>query len=118
MPKYGGYIQGQYYFTNQWYVSVLYGFDKAYGVGQDRNGALNVLDPANIQGYTYASITDQNLFNEEIQGTLFFKPSGNLKFGLGYSFMHSNYFQITTNGSKNSRDGYNHTVQFAGWFFF
>ena len=41
-PKYGGYIQAQYYFTNQWYADVIYGFDKAFGVNtQDRNFAIN-----------------------------------------------------------------------------
>ena len=41
-PKYGGYIQGQYYFTNQWYADVIYGFNKSYGVNmQDRNFAIN-----------------------------------------------------------------------------
>jgi hypothetical protein len=127
-PKYGGYLQGQYYFTNEWYASAVYGFDKAYGVGQGRNfginpggvqGNLNTSqDPNNIQNYTYASMVDQSSFTQEIQGNLFFTPSKNLKFGLGYSFMQTKYFQITTIGSKASQDGYNHSVRFAGWFFF
>jgi hypothetical protein len=117
-PKFGGYLQGQYYFTNQWYVSAVYGFDKSYGIGQDRNGAIPFLDTANTQGYTYATLNDQSWFTQEIQGTLFFTPSKNLKFGLGYSFMQTKYFQITTVGSKQSQDGYNHSVRFGGWFFF
>jgi hypothetical protein len=126
-PKYGGYLQGQYYFTNEWYVSAVYGFDKAFGVGNDRNFAINPtgtlngpgsLNGLNIQNYTYASLTDQSSFTQEIQANLFFTPSKNLKFGLGYSYMQSKYFQITTVGSKTSQDGYNHSVRFAGWFFF
>jgi hypothetical protein len=117
-PKYGGYLQGQYYFTNQWYASVVYGFDKSYGISQERNAFLSTLDTANIQGYTYATISDQSQFTQEICGTLFFTPMKNLKFGLAYSFMQTKWFQITTNGSKESRDGYNHSVRFGGWFFF
>lgn len=128
-PKYGGYLQGQYYFTNQWYASAVYGFDKSYGVNtSERNFGINpsggkgnltnALDPNNIQNYTYASINDQSSFTQEIQGNLFFTPSKNLKFGLGYSFMQSKWFQIQTVGTKQSQDGYNHSVRFAGWFFF
>ena len=127
-PKYGGYIQAQYYFTNLWYADVVYGFDKAFGVGQNnRNLALNPtgildgrgsLDPLNFQSYTYASLNDQSNFTGELQANLFFTPSKNLKFGLGYSWMRSTYFQSITNGSKSSDSGTNHSVRFAGWFFF
>jgi hypothetical protein len=118
-PKYGGYLQGQYYFTNQWYMSVVYGFDKAYGVGQDRNGFLPLTGLINNpEGYTYATINDQSNFTQEIAAILFFTPSKNLKFGLEYSFLNSQYFQSTTVGSKESRNGFNHSIRFGGWFFF
>jgi hypothetical protein len=128
-PKYGGYIQGQYYFTNEWYASVVYGFDKSFGVSNsDRNFGINPAgpggnlvtsqDPANIQNYTYASMTDQSWFTQEIQANLFFTPSKNLKFGLGYSYLNSRYFQVTTIGSGSTARGDNHSVRFGGWFFF
>ena len=42
VPKYGGFISANYYFTNEWHTVVTYGFDKAFGVNtQDRNLALN-----------------------------------------------------------------------------
>ncbi len=128
MPKYGGYIQGQYYFTNEWYVSAVYGFDKAFGVTQAKNFGINPggpqgnlatsQDPANIENYVYASMTDQSCFTQEITGTLFWTPSKNLKFGLGYSYLQTKYFQITTIGSRQTRTGDCHSVRFAGWFFF
>ena len=65
VPKYGGFISANYYFTNEWHAVVTYGFDKAFGVNtQDRNFALNPqgklfaptgfrgLDPSNIQNPT------------------------------------------------------------------
>jgi len=129
-PKYGGYIQGQYYFTNEWYASVVYGFDKSYGIGRDRNGALPFLDAANVNGYTYATnANDQSQFTQEIQANLFYTPIKNLKFGLGYSYMQTVYFQrqsfnapftqnLATLTSRDSRQGNNHSIRFGGWFFF
>jgi hypothetical protein len=127
--KYGGYIQGQYYFNNQWYVSYAYGFAKPYGVSQSRNGALPFMDVANIEGYDYASLTDQTRMWQEHCATLFYRPIKAFKFGLGYSFVQTDYFQITSgaggfgtataNGSyRQTRTGQNHSVRFAGWFFF
>jgi hypothetical protein len=122
-PKYGGYIQGQYYFTNEWYASVVYGFDKSFGVGQDRNAFLAATGfPAanynNPNGYVYATMTDQSSFTQELSATLFFTPSKNLKFGLSYGYLQTQYFQITQIGSNQTRTGDCHTVRFGGWFFF
>jgi len=117
-PKFGGYMQAQYYFTNEWYVSAVYGFDKTYGITQDRNGALPFLDALNTNGYVYASRGDLCTMNQEVQANLFFTPNKNLKFGLGYSYMRSNYLQIVTVGSNQKRYGDNHSIRFGGWFFF
>jgi hypothetical protein len=128
-PKYGGFIMGQYYFTNEWYMSVTYGFDKAYGVGQnERNFSINPgglrgtaatsVDPTNIQNYVYASLNDMANYIGEVQADLFFTPNKNFKFGLGYSYLSSSYFQITTAGSKGSRFGNNHSVRLGSWFYF
>jgi hypothetical protein len=128
-PKYGGYIQGQYYITNQWYFTYIYGFAKPFGVTQSRNGGLAAMDPANIQGYEYASLTDQTRMWQEHNAVLFYTPSKALKFGLCYSFVQTDYFQITSGpgafgvATANSsyrvtRTGYNHSVRFASWFFF
>jgi hypothetical protein len=127
-PKYGGYIQGQYYFTNEWYCSVVYGFDKTYGVNtQDRNFAINPtgriggpgsMDVNNLQSYTYATQQDQSKFTGELQANLFWTPNKNLKFGMGYSWLRTTYFQQVTNGRVQSNAGTNHSVRFGGWFFF
>jgi hypothetical protein len=126
-PKYGGYLQAQYYITNEWYVSAVYGFDKAYGLTRDTNGFL--VSANNPAGYTYATLIDQSQMTQEIQATLFFTPSKNLKFGLGYSYLRSTWPQITQSAnatstaalagtSKITRFGENHSIRFGGWFFF
>ncbi len=129
-PKYGGYIQGQYYFTNEWYVSVVYGFDKSYGVSRDRNFGLLGQEPTNVNSYTYATNgNDQSSFTQELQANLFWTPNKNLKFGLGYSWLQTLYFQrqsfntpfaqtAATLTSRDSRQGNNHSIRFGGWFFF
>jgi hypothetical protein len=126
-PKYGGYLQAQYYITNEWYVSAVYGFDKAYGLTRDTNAFL--VSANNPAGYTYATLVDQSQMTQEIQATLFYTPSKNLKFGLGYSYQRSTWPQITQNAnatstavlagtSKITRFGENHSIRFGGWFFF
>lgn len=135
VPKYGGYIQGQYYFTNQWFVSVVYGFDKAYRIPQEKNFGINPggpfgtfatsQNPLNIENYVFATTNDLCIMNQEIQANLFWRPHKNLKFGLGYSYLESTYLQTTRNvpgtggvGSQESRTGRNHSIRFGGWFFF
>jgi hypothetical protein len=128
-PKYGGVIQGQYYFSNEWHVTATYGFDKAFGLGQNQrnfsinpggpNGTLATsVDPTNIQNYTYASLNDTAIFQGEFQADVFYTPNKNLKFGLGYDFYQTQYFQEVTSGSKSSRFGQNHSVRFGAWYFF
>jgi hypothetical protein len=127
--KYGGYIQGQYYFNNQWHLSYTYGFAKPYGVTQSRNLGLATVDPLNIEGYEYATINDQTRMWQEHQINLFYTPMKAFKFGLGYSFIQTDYFQITsgpgalgaavnTSSYRVTRTGQNHSVRFGAWFFF
>ncbi len=128
--KYGGYIQGQYYFNNQWWVSYAYGFAKPYGVSQARNQGIPLVDPLNVDGYDYSAVNfDQTRMWQEHCATLFFSPSKAFKFGLGYSYVQTDYFQTTqgagafgfptaTGSSKTTRVGNNHSVRFGGWFFF
>ena len=36
LKKFGGMVQGQYYFNNQWFFNAVYGVSKAYGVSRAR----------------------------------------------------------------------------------
>jgi hypothetical protein len=124
--EYGGYIQGQYYFNNAWHVSYVYGFSKKYGVNQSRNLGLSNFywnQPLtqlrlNTNGYEWAGNANMIRDIQEHNATLFYRPVKAFKFGLSYAYINTNYFQITTVGSKQTRRGDNHRVQFAGWFFF
>jgi len=115
--EYGGYIQAQYYFTNEWYVSYAYGFSKKYGVNMDRNPWLFGVT---TNGYEFATNTDPIKFIQEHNFSLFYRPNANFKFGLSYVYLNQNYFQNTQNiyGTNDTSRGDNHRIQFAGWFFF
>ena len=34
--QFGGYLQGQYWFTNQWFLNTAWGFNRNYGFDQSR----------------------------------------------------------------------------------
>ena len=36
LNKFGGFVEGQYYFNNQWFVNALYAVSKAFGVSRAR----------------------------------------------------------------------------------
>jgi len=116
--RYGGYVQAQYYFNNAWFISYLYGFSKPWGVTQDRDLFAAALQPGNPEGYVYASNQDRTKLWQEHDITLFFRPIKAFKFGLSYVYVRTDYFQKTTVGSRITDHGENHSVRFAGWFFF
>jgi hypothetical protein len=115
--RYGGYIQGQYYFSNQWFLSYVYGFSKAYGVPMSRNQALFNF-AAVTNGYEYLTQFDQTKMIQEHNLSLWYRPIKNFKVGLGYSYIRTDWFQITTVGSRQTSVGENHRVQAAGIFYF
>lgn len=115
--RYGGYIQGQYYINNQLFMSYVFSFSKAYGVPQTRNQALLNFVPV-TNGYEYLTRFDQTRDIQSHDFILWYRPSKNFRFGLGYSYLKTNWFQITTVGSRQTRMGDNHRIQFAGLFFF
>ena len=40
MNQYGGYLQGQYWFTNQWFLNATWGFIRDYGFDTSTSGLL------------------------------------------------------------------------------
>jgi hypothetical protein len=62
-------------------------------VTQSKNLGLATMDPLNMEGYEYASITDQTRMWQEHQINLFFSPIKAFLFGVGYSFMQTDYFR-------------------------
>jgi hypothetical protein len=103
--QFAGFVQLQYYFTNQWFANVIWGMNRVYGV--DRNewlGTTAAADPAKMHQHYYA--------------TLWYRPIQALKFGLEYTYARTDYFQKVQAGSNTTDVGENHRVLFVGNFFF
>jgi hypothetical protein len=115
LPRFGLMAQGQYYFTNQWFVNLAYGLTRCYGV-----------DRQNINALTQdAFAADQFRTMQEVDATVWYRPIQALKFGLQYTYAYSNYFQFTPGApgdggasSLTSDKGREHRVEFVGYFFF
>ncbi len=113
----------QYYFTNQWYLNTAYGFSKVVNFN------------SGWQDYytnTTTGIGGQVTAQEEVDATLWWRPIAALKFGIQYSYVHSQYAADTTGagtflipGAATStpwasvaNKGDEHRVEFAGYFYF
>ena len=130
MNQYGGYVQGQYWFTNQWFLNVAWGMIRDFGISQSRS--LAAVTAANPAGYMYASNNDQVKLWQEIDLTLWYRPIESLKFGLQYAYERTDFLQKlndpvlppatnqTTNqasaGAKDAGDA--HRINFVAQFFF
>jgi len=117
LNKFGGFVEGQYYFNNQWFINALYGVSKAFNVS--RAQWLNV---ANIAGREmgFNNANEPQTIQQAIV-TLWYRPIQAIKFGLQYSYIAANYFQMNTtplNSANSSRFGDGHRVEFVGFFYF
>ena len=90
LKKFGGFVEGQYYFNNQWFINALYGVSKAYGVSRSR--FLNVnLPTSGINGMEWA-MGDNAQTIQQASATLWYRPIQAIKFGLQYSYAAATYF--------------------------
>ncbi len=135
LKKYGGFVEGQYYFSNQWFFNALYAVSKAYGVSRSLspfgvNPGLNA--PAGF-GSEWALMSGNEAQTiQQANFTLWYRPIQAIKFGLQYSYAAARYFQYafpanpgasnTTVGAANnvnrSNFGDEHRVEFVGFFYF
>jgi hypothetical protein len=121
--KFGGFVEGQYYFNNQWFVNALYAFSKAFNVSRSafaptvQNGLVGGW---NGQEYAYATAAMPSTI-QQATATLWYRPIQAIKFGLQYSYLAANFYQMVTTpaNTSNSTDfGSNHRVEFVGFFYF
>jgi len=115
MQRFGGQIQGQYYFTNQWFLTGAWGVSKAFGVGAFQT---NANAPQNRQNIVAA---DSGNYHHEFDLCLWYRPIQAFKFGLQYAYNRTNWLQaqpFAANGSNKTNLGEAHRVEFVGLFFF
>ncbi len=118
MNRFGGQIQGQYYFTNQWFLTGAWGMSKSFGVGAfEAGGNAGTAFKAN------AFAADTVNYHNEFDLALWYRPIQAFKFGLQYAYARTNYFQNLRSGSAVTPSnvtnlGETHRVEFVGLFFF
>jgi hypothetical protein len=130
MQQYGGYLQGQYWFNNQWYMTAIWAFIRDYGIDQSQS-ALLAGQAGNPAGYKYATTQDQVKLWSEYNLTMWYRPIEAIKFGLTYAYERTNYLQKLNNPqvgaagqgqgqpSAGSKDvGESHRIQFVAFMFF
>ncbi len=129
LRRWGGYVQGQYYFTNQWFLNLAYSMSKAFGVSQSQaswNAGTTGGREVAFNADTWKAWYEMNL-------TLWYRPIQAVKFGLQYSYGRTDWFQarnstntnvaagvgLPATASTNIKDfGEAHRVEFVGFFYF
>ncbi len=137
--QYGGFLQGQYYFTNEWFLTAIWSFNRNYGIDQSASASLAGYQAGNPYGYRYANTQDMTKLWSEYNLTLYYRPISAIKFGLTYAYERTDYLQGVNNpqtttftsatgvggaqtqgqpssGSKTS--GESHRIQFVAYMFF
>jgi hypothetical protein len=117
MERFGGQVQGQYYFNNQWFLTAAWGMSKAFNVGAfqtDNAAAFN--KRVAFQG-------DAVNQHHEYALALWYRPITAFKFGMQYAYARTNFFQNQRSGtaatpSNITNLGEAHRVEFVGLFFF
>ncbi len=128
MSQFGGYLQAQYWFSNQWFLNAAWAFNRNYNI----NGSTSALlagQAGNSAGYMYAAGAgaDQAKLWSEYDMTLWYRPIESLKFGLQYAYERTDFLQKlnnptaagippASNGATNV--GESHRIQFVAMMFF
>jgi len=105
LKRYGGFVELQYYFTNEWYINADWGINRAFD-----------LNRGNWAGTSTSADPVKN--NQQYYLTLWYRPIQALKFGLEYVYVRSDYFQNVQQGSQTSSVGEDHRLVFTAFFFF
>jgi hypothetical protein len=131
LKHFGGFVQGQYYFNNQWFINVDYAVRKAYGVSRARSNWI--AGTQGVNGMEWALGGDIPQTVQQASATLWYRPIQAIKFGLQYSYCAATYYQYLTpangaappvnfpavvNNTNRSNFGDNHRLEFVGFFYF
>jgi len=124
MSRFGGQVQAQYYFTNQWFLTAAWGMSRAFNVRAFEAGG-----DVTTNNKSTAFQGDIATAHNELGLCLWYRPVTAFKFGLQYSYNRTDYAQSAgtvgalaegaalTGGTKTSI-GEAHRVTFVGLFFF
>ncbi|MDP1762158.1 MAG: hypothetical protein Q8L43_08055, partial [Deltaproteobacteria bacterium] len=123
LNKFGGFVEGQYYFNNQWFLNALYGVSKTMNVNRAKyiRGGMGAFGlPIGAQEVAFVGADNASTI-QQAEMTLWYRPIQAIKFGLQYAYTAASYGQLTTvpGATPNStRYGDDHRVEFVGFFYF
>ena len=126
LKKFGGMVEGQYYFNNQWFLNAAYGISKVMQVNRSRYLFGSGIFAANNMEW---GMGDNAQTIQQAAVTLWYRPIQAIKFGLQYEYARATYYEYilpanaaTTQGAANtvnrSHFGNDHRVEFVGFFYF
>jgi len=122
IKRYGGWAQLQYYWTEEIYTNLNFGFEKAFGFnGMQRNNFLPGLAAfAGQPGFVYLNGVNIDPVNSSWRAgiTQWYRPIPAVKFALQYTYMRTNYFQSLTAGSNTTNFGNCHSILANAWYMF
>jgi len=134
--RFGGQVQGQYYFDNQWFLTLAYGLSKNIGLSQSETSRFasrgTAANGINQPGYVYAFSGDLPNTWQQAAVAVWYRPIQAIKFGLQYAYGYTSWFQIMSaqgnattaatafvaNPVNTSNVGNAHRVEFVGFFYF
>lgn len=131
-PSFTGFVQAQYYYTNELFATFCWGFMRNYGIGMDRITAGGNFRTAMVDAAVATSgNSDITKYSNQFNTTLWYQPIKAVKFGVSYVYTQDRYIQRTTSPayvlgaaapttppSLSTPFGANHRVEFVGFFFF
>jgi hypothetical protein len=119
LNKFGGFVEGQYYFSNQWFLNALYGISKTFNVSRAQAQWAGFAGPGGME-MAFLNGNEPSTI-QQFSATLWYRPIQAIKFGLQYSYLAASYLQVNTvpaGTGNSSRYGDNHRVEFVGFFYF
>ncbi|OGR24561.1 MAG: hypothetical protein A2139_00525 [Desulfobacca sp. RBG_16_60_12] len=131
LKKFGGFVEAQYYFNNQWFLNAVYGVSKAFNVSRARFNFPSIA-ASGFNGMEWA-MGDNAQTIQQVNATLWYRPIQAIKFGLQYSYASATYFAYAlptasatgapvglgaANTVNRSHFGDDHRVEFVGFFYF
>ncbi len=132
-PSFTGFVQAQYYATNEIFATFCWGFMRNYGIGMDRISPGGLFRSAMVDAAVATSgNSDMTKWSNQFNTTLWYQPIKAVKFGVSYVYTVDRYIQRTTSPayaplaaaapttppSLSTPYGANHRVEFVGFFFF
>jgi hypothetical protein len=113
--RFGGYVQGQYYFNNQWFLTAAWAMSRGFGVSPGQTDGNSPFTGQRVYAITGGDLIS---YQHEYDLCVWYRPIQAIKFGLQYAYTRTNYLQTTQVQSFQSKFGDAHRVEFVGFFYF